>query len=147
MKLKNNRSGFTLLEIIIVIIIVGVLASLALPRLFNTVEYSRSTEALNVIGGLKRQADRCNLMREANTGNADNYANCVSWDQLSTENPGAVPGAIFSYLVAYAVPSWSVVATRVGGTAGGDTITFTYNIVTGAITRAGNAGGAYAGLN
>ena len=41
-----NKKGFTLLEIIIVIIIVGVLASLALPRFFSTVEYSRSTEAL-----------------------------------------------------------------------------------------------------
>ena len=67
MKIKNNRSGFTLLEIIIVIIIVGVLASLALPRLFNTIEFSRSTEALNAIGILKRAADRCEMAIEAAT--------------------------------------------------------------------------------
>ncbi len=59
MRMNKNRSGFTLLEIIIVIIIVGVLASLALPRFFNTIEYARSTEALNMIGTLKRGADRC----------------------------------------------------------------------------------------
>lgn len=148
MKLKNNRSGFTLLEIIIVIIIVGVLASLALPRLFNTVEYSRSTEALNVIGGLKRQADRCALAREATTGVPADYGNCITWDQLSTEDPGTVPGAIFTYgPPTYAPPNWEVIATRVGGTAAGDTITFTYDVVGGAITRVGNPGGAYAGLN
>lgn len=145
MNVKNNKSGFTLLEIIIVIIIVGVLASLALPRLFNTIEYSRSTEALNTIGGLKRQADRCALANEA-TGGVPNWATCVTWDQLATSNPGAVPGAIFSYVVSFTAPNWRVVATRVGGAAAGDTITYTYNTTTGAITRVGNAGGAYAGL-
>jgi len=147
MKLKNNKSGFTLLEIIIVIIIVGVLASLALPRLFNTVEFSRSTEALNTIGGLKRQADRCALALEATTGAAADYGNCITFDQLGTEDPGLVPGSIFAYVVAFGAPNWSVVATRVGGTAGGDTITFTYDVGAGTITRVGNAGGAYSALN
>jgi len=151
MGFKNNKSGFTLLEVIIVIIIVGVLASLALPRLFNTVEFSRSTEALNVIGGLKRQADRCALSREVTTGVVLDYGNCVTWGQLATEDPsnaaGIVPGAIFDYVVAFAPMTWSVVATRVGGTADGDTITFSYRVDTGQILRVGSAGGAYAGLN
>ena len=45
-------------EIIIVVIIVGVLASLALPKFFSTVEFSRAQEALSslatVRGGLER---------------------------------------------------------------------------------------------
>ena len=58
MKLTLKRKkGFTLLEIIIVVIIVGVLASLALPRLFSTVEYSRSTEALAAIGSMRSAMD------------------------------------------------------------------------------------------
>ena len=145
MRMKNNKSGFTLLEIIIVIIIVGVLASLALPRLFNTIEFSRSTEALNVLGGLKRAADRCSLANEAMTG-LPAWNTCLSWDELGTEDPGTVPGAIFSYVTAFAAPNWSVVATRVGGAAAGDTITYTYDTAAGGITRVGNAAGAYAGL-
>ena len=153
MRMKNNKSGFTLLEIIIVIIIVGVLASLALPRLFNTIEFSRSTEALNILGGLKRSADRCALANEATTG-AANWGSCITWDQLGTEDPsntaGLVPGSIFDYGITFGAPGaddWQVIATRVGGgAAAGDTITFTYDTAGGGITRVGNAGGAYTGL-
>ena len=148
MRMKNNKSGFTLLEIIIVIIIVGVLASLALPRLFNTIEFSRSTEALNILGGLKRGADRCALANEATTG-APNWATCVTFAQLGTEDPGLVPGAAYSYAVTFGAPAaadWRAVATRenAGGSADQDTITFTYDTAGGGITRVGT--GAYATL-
>ena len=64
MKLQSTK-GFTLLEIIIVIIIVGVLASLALPRFFSTVEFSRSTEAMGSMSALRQSMERCYL---ANSG-------------------------------------------------------------------------------
>ena len=47
---EYKLKGFTLLEFIIVIIIVAVLASIALPRLFRLVEYARLTEAIVAIG-------------------------------------------------------------------------------------------------
>ena len=147
MKIKNNKSGFTLLEIIIVIIIVGVLASLALPRLFNTIEFSRSTEALNSIGILKRAADRCDMAVEAQTGNTDNFAACDTFGELGTDDPGGAASAVFTYLITapYVSPNWIVVATRAGaGAAVGNTITFNYNTTTGATTRVGT--GAYTGL-
>ena len=59
MKKISNKSGFTLLEIIIVIIIIGVLASLALPRFFNTIEYSKAQEALTALSMLRRSMERC----------------------------------------------------------------------------------------
>lgn len=146
MKLKNRKSGFTLLEIIIVIIIVGVLASLALPRFFSTIEFSRSTEALNVIGSLKRAADRCALAIEAIGGLANDFANCVTYDEMGIEDPELAPGNSFTYGVSFAGGTWTTVATRNAGSALGDTITFDYVVATGVITRTGSAGGAYAGL-
>ncbi|MBN1869622.1 MAG: prepilin-type N-terminal cleavage/methylation domain-containing protein [Candidatus Omnitrophica bacterium] len=135
MNMKSNKCGFTLLEIIIVIIIVGVLASLALPRLFNTINYSRSTEALNAIGVLKRGADLCAMAVEATGGGAGQYGQCDTFAEIGIEDPGTQVGANFTYAInAFASPNWVVVATDVGGAG---TITFTYNTLTGAITRVG----------
>lgn len=53
-KLFHNRcqSGFTLAEIIVVIIILGVLAGLALPRFTGTIERMRATEGVQLLTAL-----------------------------------------------------------------------------------------------
>ena len=49
---KENRA-FTLMELIVAIIIVGVLASLAIPRFSDTIEKSRTAEAINILQTLR----------------------------------------------------------------------------------------------
>lgn len=128
----NKKSGFTLLEIIIVVIIVGVLASLALPRLFSTVEYSRSSEAMAAFSSIRGALDRCALL-------LGNYTNCNDIaNDLDIPDPAASPGAHFTYAITNATQTaYTIVATRNstdGGTAG-DTITLTNNGTT--VTRSG----------
>ncbi len=55
----RQNIGFTLLEIIIVVIIVGVLASLALPKLYSTIELSKSVEALSHMSLVRKDIERC----------------------------------------------------------------------------------------
>ncbi len=140
MKLTQNKSGFTLLEIIIVVIIVGVLASLALPKFFSTVEYSRAQEALGAIatvrGGLERYyVSRGNTYVSATTANID------TGDPLNGQ-----PNAHFGITVgSTTINTYTITATRNtldGGTAG-HTIVLTQT--TGGITRTGT--GAFAGIN
>jgi len=47
------RKGFTLLELIIVVIIIGILVSLAIPKFTGTLEKSKCAEALGVMDALK----------------------------------------------------------------------------------------------
>lgn len=120
MKINNNKSGFTLLEIIIVIIIVGVLASLALPRFFQTVEFSRSNEALNMLGSVKRAADRCAMMG----GIAEDYSQCQNFPDLAMENPGLSSGSHFCYDINWVLGPdelYTITAQR-NGTFSGDGI-------------------------
>lgn len=116
--IARNQHGFTLLEIIIVIIIVGVLASLALPRFFSTVEYSRSTEAMNALGIIRESIVRCGVI-------SDNVVGCDNFPALDMDDPSVEPGSHFSYQIAVsAANSFTVTAIRntINGGTAGDTV-------------------------
>ena len=133
----NQKSGFTLLEIIIVIIIVGVLASLALPRFFSTVEFSRSTEALASMSTLRGSIERCYLAQ------GGNYSGCTI-GVIDVANPGNSPGANFTYAITAVSSAYTIQAQR-NNTNGGDGTSdiFIAQTATG-VTRSGN--GAFVGI-
>jgi len=112
----NKKSGFTLIEIIVVLIIVGVLASIALPRLFSTIELSRSAEALTNLGLTRRSVERCDMI--ATTFDTD----CDSYAEIDVDNPNLAAGNLFTYGFGGFGPglgqgkrTFVLTATRVGG--------------------------------
>lgn len=58
------NQGFTLLEILIVILIIGILSAIALPQYRNAVETSRTTEVVVLWGRQKNWATGRNLSAE-----------------------------------------------------------------------------------
>jgi len=103
---KNKKNGFTLLEIIIVIIIVGILASLALPRFLKTVEFSRANEGLAQLSSIRRAMERCYLF--ANTFGT----NCDTFAELDVDDPGGQANAHFTYGIVTAATAFTITATR-----------------------------------
>ena len=120
----NERSGFTLLELLMVVIIIGILASLALPAFFRATEKARSAEAQIILGQIRGAVQRYCV--------ENNYvASPGAFGELDVEVP--VGGtAQWSYTFGTATcPGGGIgtpiivgmVATRNGGPCVGSTIT------------------------
>ena len=55
---RKPQTGFTLIEIIIVIVIIGILAGIALPRYGKMTEHSRIPEALTILSSIQKAEKR-----------------------------------------------------------------------------------------
>ncbi|MBI2375457.1 MAG: prepilin-type N-terminal cleavage/methylation domain-containing protein [Deltaproteobacteria bacterium] len=79
-KLLKNK-GFTLIELMIVVAIIGILAAIAIPNFIRYQLKSKTTECKTVLGGVKTS-------QESFRAEIDNYANVTSVE------PGALPGTV-----------------------------------------------------
>jgi type IV pilus assembly protein PilA len=126
----KRQQGFTLIEIIIVVVILGILAAVALPKITANIDKVRAAEAFSVLGTTKSAFDRC---IEEQTGGlrvavAADITRCDTFAELGVTVPAA---GNFTYAFAGVVGNTiPVVATirAAFGTVGVDFITFTYNI-------------------
>ena len=94
--IKQGKKGFTLIEVIIVIIIVGVLASLALPQFFATVEFSKADEAFHNMSVLRQSLERCYL---ASGGTYNPGSGACNETNVDVPDPSTNPGTLFAYAV------------------------------------------------
>ncbi len=77
-----------MLELVVVIIIVGVLSSLALPRYFKLIELARAPEAITNMKAIRDALERCYAM-------TNSYSVCQWSDYI--ENPNDLPNRHFQY--------------------------------------------------
>lgn len=108
--MKNTR-GFTLLELLIVVVILGILASLAIPRYEKTVEKARGAEAITNLNALR-------IAELDFFGRTDTFADTTNFIQLAIEDPNSNPRTYFNYLLSSSDPdngTFYVAAKRKAG--------------------------------
>jgi len=133
-----KERGFTLLEVLIVVIIIGILAAIAMPQYLSTLERSRAGEAMANIGSIRSSLDRYWYENSTVSG--------VTLDTLDIGNPNDVTNKLYTYtlptLDATGARIYTIKAER---TAGGSTYEVWWvqsDSDTGAFYKSSNLGGS-----
>ena len=121
-KSKNGERGFTLVELAVVVVILGVLAAFGVPRFMASVERSKASEAFTYLSSIQTAQERY----QARQGT---YANKVDTLDIDLEDPQ------YFTVGAFSLPSgtksyqsgWSMTLTRKGASSGYGAYTVTYN--------------------
>ncbi|MBI5367829.1 MAG: prepilin-type N-terminal cleavage/methylation domain-containing protein [Planctomycetes bacterium] len=118
-----NRSsgGFTLVELAVVIVIIGVLAAFAVPRFLSAVERSKAGEAYNYLAAVRSAQERF----QARQGT---YASALADLDIQMPAPKYFTiGVVAAGSTGTLESSWTLTLTRTGAAAGygAYTVTFT----------------------
>jgi prepilin-type N-terminal cleavage/methylation domain-containing protein len=96
----KRQKGFTLIEVLIVVVILGVLAALIIPRFLNAPEKAIVAEANQLLGSLIR-AQQSNIDIGGQFVAITDNATTATWNKLQMNPPGnsvqSGSGAKFTY--------------------------------------------------
>ena len=131
--MKKIQKGFTLIELMIVIAIVGILAAVALPAYQNYTARAKFTEVVNSTAGVKGAVEEC----VAITYNAGDtvIAACgtAGFTQVAVAANGANQG---SYVDTVAVSAAGAITATATATAGAYTYILTPTLANGQVSWA-----------
>ena len=108
----KNEHGFTLLELLMVVIIIAILAAVALPQYIKATEKARASEGLQMLGAIRSAEQRFKSTSDAVpptfTANPDDLDTMDAANPVQTKYWGQVPAAV-------TLTAASASLTRVGG--------------------------------
>ena len=91
-----KKSGFTLMELLVVVIMIGVLSSIALPQYRKAMDRSKAAEVMEVLPAIFEARERLRILNDYRWSSGslvdeDDTAVGVTMRQLDIEVSGSVP--------------------------------------------------------
>ena len=122
MNLKNSKKlAFTLVELAVVVVIIGVLAAFGVPRFRDSVERSKASEAFNYLSSVRAAQERFHARQGT-------YAEDMTQLDIKLSTPKYFTvGTVTAGTTGDLQDSWTLTMTRAGASAGygAYTVTFT----------------------
>jgi prepilin-type N-terminal cleavage/methylation domain-containing protein len=116
-----NSRGFTLVELSVVIVIIGVLAAFGVPKFRSAVERSKAAEAYNYLSSVATAQERYAARQGTYAGQLTELDMAMSTPKYFTI------GVIGPGSTGDLEDSWTLTMTRSGNSAGYGAYTVTYN--------------------
>ena len=123
--IKNKKAqGFTLVELAVVVVIIGVLAAFAVPRFLKSVERSKAAEAFNYLSSVNSAQERYHARNGIYADEVDDLDVKMPTPEYFTVGTFAVPTGETDFET-----GWELTLTRTGSSAGygNYTVTFDHN--------------------
>lgn len=119
---RRNRAGFTLVELAVVVIIIGVLAAFGVPRFRDSVERSKASEAYGYLTSVVSAQERYHARQGT-------YADVLAKLDITLPDPKYFSvGSIAPATSGTLEDSWKLTLTRAGASAGYGAYTVTFNL-------------------
>src|SRR6266496_150421 len=109
-QMKRIQRGFTLIELMIVVAIIGILAAIAIPQYQDYIARSQVSEALSLMDGLKTSVGECINVLGDNVGCTIAAANAGAKGL-----PAAATDTVGTYVISVGIADGKMTATMGAG--------------------------------
>ena len=78
---KRIKNGFTLIEMSVTMVTLGMVAAFSYPTLYGQIEKNKAQQSMNTMGQVRAAVESCAI------ANGYHYENCITWSALRMADP------------------------------------------------------------